>query len=245
MSGRRFYRRLVTGARLTSFNLTVKESDLWIALSSNAYSPQLPAITEKALLKCRLQLETYILEHPQFRDSLHPCVPLPNAPALVVTMARAGNRAGVGPMAAVAGAIAEEVGRFLSQRSAEILVENGGDLFLRTEEEIKVGIYAGKSALSGRLALRINPAQTPLGICTSSASVGPSLSFGRADAAVVLSPSAALADAVATALANRISCADDFDAALKFARNIEGITGVLLVCAGEIAAWGEIELTEV
>lgn len=245
MNSGRFYRRFVTGDRLNSFNITVKESDLWIALSSITYNPQLPAITEKVLLKCRLQLETYIREHPQFRDSLQPFVPPDNAPTLIAKMVRAGNLAGVGPMAAVAGAIAEEVGRFLLQRSTEVLVENGGDVFLKIVEPILVGIYAGSSPLSGKLALRVNPGQTPLGICTSSGTVGPSFSFGRADAAVVLSPSTALADAVATALANRVSCADDFAEALTFARSIEGVIGALLVCSREIAAWGEIELAEV
>ncbi len=120
-------------------------------------------------------------------------------------MAAAAQTAGVGPMAAVAGAIAECVGRELLEFSPEVIVENGGDIFLKVSHRRTVGIFAGDSPLTGRIGIQIEARDTPLGVCTSSGTVGHSLSFGRADAVVVLAPAAALADAAATAIGNRVS----------------------------------------
>jgi uncharacterized protein len=242
MNSKRFYRHLNGSGRLIPFTVTVKETDLWIAVSRDAYRVELVKEIEEAVWQRRLQMEAYLAAHPDFKNSLEPCFPLEGAPRLISVMARAGNRAGVGPMAAVAGALAEDIGRLLLRESPEVIVENGGDLFIKVEEAVKIGIYAGNSKLSGRLAMRVDPAKTPLGVCTSSGTVGPSLSFGRADAAMVLSPLVALADAVATALGNRVSGPEDFSAALEYARAIDDIKGALLICAGKIAAWGDIEL---
>ncbi len=147
-------------------------------------------------------------------------------------------------MAAVAGAIAEEVGCYLLELTQEVIVENGGDIFLKIEQPVNVGIYAGKSPLSGRLSLKVNPGQTPLGVCTSSGKVGPSFSRGIADAALAISASTPLADAAATALGNMVKAPTDLEKALAFARGVDGITGALLICEDKIAAWGEIELQQ-
>lgn len=160
-------------------------------------------------------------------------------------MIKAGNRAGVGPMAAVAGVLAEETGKFLGTFSPEVIVENGGDIFIHVTEPVRVGIYAGSSPLCGRLALDIDPALTPLGVCTSSGTVGPSISMGRADAAVALSHSTPLADAAATALGNLVKTPADLEKALEFARATEGIIGALVICGEKIAAWGEIQLKRI
>ena len=122
----------------------------------------------------------------------------------------AADKVDVGPMAAVAGAIAEHVGKELLPFSREVIVENGGDIFLRIIKARSIGVYAGEtSPFSGKIGLEISPEQTPLGICASSGTVGHSLSFGGSDACIVLSHSTALADAAATAIANLIGYADD------------------------------------
>jgi uncharacterized protein len=245
MGSRRVYRHDADGSRLISFNVTVKESDLWIAVSSRDYDENFPGLAEKVVWKLRNRLETYLASCPHLAESLDPCFLEGDAPEILRKMARAGNRAGVGPMAAVAGAFAEEVGRTLLNYAAEVIVENGGDIFLKVIEPVKIGIYAGESPLSGKLALLIDPVKTPLGICTSSGTVGPSLSRGRADAAVAVSASTALADAAATALGNRVQNPGDLEPALEYARNLEGITGALLICGDKIAVWGDIELVKV
>lgn len=245
MNSKRFYRNLSCNGRLSSFTVKVKESDLWIAVSSDAYRVEMVKEVEEALWQRRLQIEAYLAAHPDFKNSLEPSFSLEGAPKLIGVMARAGNRAGVGPMAAVAGALAEDVGKLLLREAPEVIVENGGDLFIKVEETVKVGIYAGRSDLSGRLALRIDPEKTPLGVCSSSGTVGPSLSFGHADVAMVLSPAVALADAVATGLGNRVAGPEDFTAALEYTRAIDEVRGALVICAGKIAAWGEIELIKI
>ena len=242
MNSKRVYRHETSGSRLTSFSVTVKETDLWVAVGSTDYDAELPARTEQLVWKLRRLLDAYLAEHPLFAAALEPCLVEVDAPIIVHSMVKAANRAGVGPMAAVAGAIAEVVGLYLLDYAPEVIVENGGDIFIRVIEPVRVGIYAGNSPLSGKLALLIDPAKTPLGVCTSSGTVGPSLSFGRADAAVVVSPSTPLADAVATALGNRVHNPDDLEAALEYAQKIEGVTGALLICGEKSAAWGEIEL---
>jgi len=161
---------------------------------------------------------------------------------MAVEMAGAARLAGVGPMAAVAGAFAQYVGRALSRRTKDVIVENGGDIYLRSTRQRRVGIFAGKSPLSNRLALEIRPEHTPLAICTSSGTVGPSLSFGRADAAVVLSPSAPLADAVATAAGNMVQEREEVQKAAEFALSIKGITGAVIIKADRLAACGELKL---
>ena len=145
-------------------------------------------------------------------------------------------------MAAVAGAFAEFVGRELLRISPEVIVENGGDIFLKTGKTRLVGVYAGESPYTGKIALKVEPADTPLGICTSSGTVGHSLSFGKADAVIVLSPSTSLADAAATAIGNIVQTADDVQKALDFARGVAGLLGVAVIINDKMGVWGKINL---
>jgi ApbE superfamily uncharacterized protein (UPF0280 family) len=157
-------------------------------------------------------------------------------------MASVSQLAGVGPMAAVAGAIAEAIGRDLLAFSPEVIVENGGDIFLKISKKRLVGIYAGQSSFTKGIALEIMPRETPLGICTSSGTVGHSLSLGSADAVTVLSPSAALADAAATALCNVVKAKDDIPQAIEKAQGIEGLRGVIVIAGDEIGVWGRVKI---
>lgn len=224
------------------FQVAVAETDLDVAVCKERYSEQLVSYIEEAVRACRDPLETYIQRDPGFLNALRPYAVWPDAPPLVKTMAEAGRLAGVGPMAAVAGAVAEWVGKLVTKYSRDVIVENGGDIFMRTSRVRRVGIFAGDSVLSNRLAVEVSPQQTPLGICTSSGKVGPALSFGQADAAVVLSPSAPLADAVATACGNLVQTTDDLESALAFAREIPGVKGLLIIKDDRLAVWGAVKL---
>jgi ApbE superfamily uncharacterized protein (UPF0280 family) len=157
-------------------------------------------------------------------------------------MLLAATNASVGPMAAVAGAVAERVGKSLQTVSREVVVENGGDVFLRARREITVGLFAGGSPLSMQMGMRIQPEDTPCGICTSSGKVGPSLSFGKADAVTIWAPSTALADAVATALANRVTAPEDIEPTLELAKTIHGLKGALVVLEDRIGVWGPVDI---
>ncbi len=169
-----------------------------------------------------------------------------DAPQIVKAMAKAAADVGVGPMAAVAGAIAECVGKELLAFSEEVIVENGGDIFLKTLKRRLVGVYAGdNSPFTGKIALEIQPEETPLGVCTSAGTVGHSLSFGRADACIVLSTSTALADAAATALGNLIQEAGDIPKATDFASRTEGIRGVVVIKDDHMGIWGQVKVVPV
>jgi hypothetical protein len=140
--------------------------------------------------------------------------------------------------------VAQAVGEALLAESAQVIVENGGDIFLYTRRPRVAAIYAGASPLTGRLGLKVNRLGQPLGLCTSSGTVGPSLSFGRADAAIVLAASAALADAAATALGNRAQEPADIPRALEFLKEVPGVLGGALVIGESLGGWGEMEFVE-
>lgn len=233
----RTYRHWVRDKELVCFNVVVKETDLHIYALSNLHQRALELV-----IKYRSQLELYTTRYPAFLTSLEPVAARSDAPQIVRLMCEAGYKAGVGPMASVAGAVAEFVGKELLPFSPEIIVENGGDIFMKSSKKRYIGIYAGKSPLTGKIGLEIEGRYEPYGICTSSGTVGHSLSFGKADAAIVLSRSAILADAVATAVGNLVAEPDDIPDAIKFAKDIAGITGVVIIIGEKLGAWGDIKI---
>ncbi len=233
----RFYRQWIKDTDLVSFHVVVKETDLYIRACQNLTPQALKSVT-----KHRQLLEQYIKEHPFFLVTLEPYVAEETAPEIVKEMTQAAQRVGVGPMAAVAGAIAEAVGKDLIPFSQDIIVENGGDIFLKVSKTKYVGIYAGNSPFTGKIALEIKPEETPLGICTSSGTVGHSLSLGIADAVIVLSPSTPLADAAATAIGNRVKDIDDIPLALDWAQKITGLSGVVIIKGDKIGLWGKVKI---
>ena len=231
------YRRSVKEEDLVNFTAREKETDLLISADRD-----LSRIAREAILEKRKILEDYIEHHPDFSITLKPYQPETKSPALIQEMAEAASLVGVGPMAAVAGLFAQKVGESLLSFSSQVLVENGGDVFVKTKKKRKIGIYAGRGGLNNKLAVEIFPEDSPLGICTSSGKLGHSLSFGQADAVVVFSSKAALADAAATAIGNRIKDAKDISFALSWGKTIPGITGILIIVNREIGAWGKINL---
>lgn len=235
---RRFYRENVHAAGLVSFRVIIRESDLFIFAERD-----LAGEARSSLSAHRAGLEGFMALQPRFRASFRPYDVPDDAPRVVRLMAEAAASAGVGPMAAVAGALAQVVGEDLEAFSPEIIVENGGDIFLRSARERRVGVFAGESPLCGRIALRVPPTiPGGVGICTSSATVGPSFSAGGADSALVLAENAALADAAASALGNRAKSAAHIEEALEAAAAIRGVIGCLVIIGDHLGARGELEL---
>jgi len=239
MYEKRKYRNLVKTDDLIKFEVIVKETDLLVRAKRN-----LSKETRESVLRYRHQLETYIAMNPQFQESLVPLTDDPYAPEIVQEMIRTSQLARVGPMAAVAGAMAEMVSRDLLKLTKEVIVENGGDIYLATSRERIIGIYAGNSALSLKIGIVISPEETPLGVCTSSGTVGPSLSFGKANAVSLLSKSAALADAAATAVGNVVKEKKDIELGLERGREIPGVLGTLIIFEEKMGVWGNIKLTQ-
>jgi uncharacterized protein len=233
----RTYRSFLTSRIYSRYTVKISETDLYILTDSD-----LLETAYRAALGYRAQIEEYIRYHPEFKTSLIP-IPADNlAPDIIMDMLEAAKTASVGPMASVAGAIAEHVGKDLMAYSSNVIVENGGDIYLNIKDDISIGIFAGDSPLSGRIALKVAAAETPLGFCTSSGTVGHSLSFGIADAVCIKSQSATLADAAATSVANIIRKKSDVKKGLDRAMAIKGVLGVLIVTGDTLAIQGSMEL---
>jgi uncharacterized protein len=227
---------LVRG-HLNFMRVTVQETDL------SVYADGLIAdLVKNTIIVHRGYIENYIRRFPAFARTLEPWREDSLAPPVVQDMIRAGRLAGVGPMAAVAGAVAQRVGADLLHHTAEIIIENGGDIFLKTTQSLTVGVYAGRSPLSLKVGIEIDASEEPQAVCTSSGSVGHSLSKGRADAACVVGPACSLADAAATAIANRVADIGDIQPAIQWGRTIEGVEGVLVIMGGKIGMWGRIRV---
>jgi hypothetical protein len=235
---RRLYRNQVDSAGLYSLEVVVKETDVRIS----ADKPLDRAYIQGRIALYRDEIEDYISRDARFLSSLKPIPVEMTCRPIIKKMAQAAQRANVGPMAAVAGAIAQYLGRDLQRRGfREVIVENGGDIFLTSRKIRRIGIYAGPSKYWLGLRLAVHPSQTPLGICTSSGTIGHSLSFGCADCAIVFSRNAALADAAATAIGNLVQSRSDLNKAIAFARSIPGVLAAAIIIKNSLASWGKIE----
>ena len=232
----RTYRSLINKDNLTSYNVKIAESDLLISSDTDMSDEAL-----KSLASHRHSLETYIKSNPDFRTSL---LPLPEddlAPPIVRDMLSKSRICGVGPMASVAGAVSEFVGNDLLNQTENLIIENGGDIFIKSENKLITSVYAGVSPLSYNVNFIVKPEETPLGICTSSATVGPSLSFGKADAVCVISKSATLADAAASTIGNKVKSKNDIKPALDFGIKIKGVEGIIIILESEMGVIGKVQ----
>jgi ApbE superfamily uncharacterized protein (UPF0280 family) len=198
------------------------------------------AVTQEIIRQRRI-LEDYIQKQPEFVRSLKPIELLPEAPEVAQRMTRATALVGVGPMAAVAGMMAQlaaEAG--LKAGAEEAIVDNGGDIYLQSAAPVVIGLYSGGSEKLNQLAFELKPEDMPLSICSSSGKMGHSMSLGQCDLATVVAKDAALADAAATQAANFVSQVEDVEAALNRIAAIDGIDGILIVKGGHVGLAGKL-----
>jgi uncharacterized protein len=231
----RGYRSVIEPKGLLCYPVVVGESDLYVCTRDDRSAEALGSLAEH-----RAELESYLMAHPDFGTSFRPVPVDSEAPAIVRQMALAAQSFDVGPMASVAGAVAQFVGEDLLAISSEVIVENGGDLFLAGGTERRVRIFSGREA--PRLDMIVEGAPGGVGLCTSSATVGPSISLGAAEAVTVLAQTATIADAAATAIGNRVLSAEDLQDGLKAASEGEGVLGAVIIVQGSMGAWGKLEL---
>jgi ApbE superfamily uncharacterized protein (UPF0280 family) len=202
-------------------------------------------VVTSRILEDRHNLEAFIRNHPDFSTSLTPLNFSPEeltlAPESVRRMHKASLASGLGPMAAVAGTMAQLAAEE-SRRcgSLESIVENGGDLFLDCREEVVLGLYTGNNHRFGPLALQIPADRMPLAVCSSSGRMGHSLSLGDADVVTVFSENASLADAVATLGGNLVTSGADIEEVLNRLVSIKGILGVLIIRDDKFGAVGDL-----
>jgi len=198
-------------------------------------------IARESIFRTREIIQRNIFMDEIFRDTLEPHDP-GEAPGIIGRMCEASGKADVGPMATVAGAIAEEAVASMVEAGAEnAVVDNGGDIALFLSDELNVGLFTGGSPISG-IGFRCDPRGRIFGICTSSGTVGPSLSFGGADSATVISEDVLLADACATALGNMIVSSEEecLTSSLESICSIDGVEGAMIVIGERIAVKGEL-----
>lgn len=231
----REYRGLIVPKGLTCYRVAAGESDLFVCTSGN-----LADEAKMHLEDGRAELEKYMESHLQFGMSFRPMPVEGSAPDIVKDMAEAAEIFNVGPMASVAGAIAQYVGRGLLAHSGQVIVENGGDIFLAGGKKRRAKIFAGDEAPP--VEILFEDTSEGVGLCTSSATVGPSVSLGIADAVTVLANTATLADAAATSLGNMIKSSDDIAGALELAMEYVEVSGAVVVAGGAMGAWGQLEL---
>jgi len=189
----------------------------------------------------RKLLERYIARHPEFQTALVPVVLLEDAPEVARRMAAAADLTGLGPMASVAGTLAQlGVEAAMAAGCREAIVENGGDIFIHSDSVVTIGIYAGNNAIGNQLAFRISPEDLPLSLCSSSSKMGHSLSFGQCDLATVVAKDGALADSAVTLVCNLIKTEHDLTPVLGDVGTIVGIDGIFAVKNGKIGMWGKL-----
>ncbi|MFA5221595.1 MAG: UPF0280 family protein [Methanoregula sp.] len=202
-----------------------------------ADAPEHVAAAKTGMMEARQHIEAYIFRDPFFRDTFDPYTPVSDDP-VICRMATAARNAGTGPMAAVAGAIANEGVAAMVDAGAQFgVIDNGGDIALVSNRNVRIGIHAGTAPLSDKIAFVVPPHDTILGICTSSATVGPSISFGVADAVSVFGTNPFIADAWATAICNQIR-ADDKSILDRLPDT--GVTGVLAILGDTMITWGNL-----
>ncbi len=204
-------------------------------------------VAKKSIRTHRAALETYIHLDPYFQLTLEPYECPKIAPEVVKRMIKAGNMMGVGPMSAVAGTISALAVEAMVEAGARYaIVDNGGDIALINDRPIVVGIYSGQSPIKN-LGLILEPRDSITGICTSAGTVGPSISFGEADAASVFSDDVSLADAAATSLGNEVGLGkESIKASFNSVKGIPGIKGAIVIQGEYMGMWGHIpKITQV
>jgi hypothetical protein len=228
------------------FLLRHQASDIWIGLGEVNNLEELQTRLQRLQVELYDDLERYIDRRPEFLTSLNPLDEDATAPEIARDMIRAAQVAGTGPMAAVAGTLAQYIAKEARRMGAnEVVAENGGDLFLDCASDLVIALYAGESPFSHRIGLMVRVPEMPLSLCTSSGTVGHSFSFGKADAVVVKSRDGALADALATSICNQIGESQPMEKILEKYHKLDDIEGIVAVRRDQLAAVGCMELTKI
>ena len=236
----RSYRSRFSNDERRWFCVKFLESDLWIGVDSGSYSASMEADAYAMLVELRRSMDAYLLMDPAYKAALTPYDAGLEAPEILKEMSRVSHKTGIGPMSAVAGAVAKRVAEFLNTK--EVIVENGGDIYTKAASDMDISVFAGQSPLSEKIGLHIPAGSFPLGICTSSGTVGPSLSLGRADAVMIVCKDVMLADSYATAMANRIQSVNDLQPVIDRITNTPDILGAIAVKDDRMAICGQYEL---
>ena len=232
----RFYRNKI----ISKFKMEVsfKESDLLICSDKEIAKEK----AQNILVKYYEQIEGYAMKNPLFLTSLSPLEIDQTAPPIIKEMIESSKVTGIGPFSAVAGAVAQYVGGELLNHCRELIIENGGDIFLKINEDKIIGVYLGQEFKINNLNLKVKKRSQAFGVASSSSSLGHSLNFGKADLVSVVAKNIIIADGFATAISNRIKRIGDVDKILAEAREDLAIEGLLVAFGEKIFLWGDLEI---
>ncbi|MBN1132728.1 MAG: UPF0280 family protein [Bacteroidales bacterium] len=242
MARPRFYREEFNTDRFHTFQVQFRETDILAGVNHGAFHQSMPSVCSEVIQSLRNLLNEYGARRKEFLTSHHPLPGDPDAPPVVNKMIECGRRSGTGPMSSVAGLFAFETGRALLRLFdiTELMIENGGDIYLVNHHEIYVTVYAGDSPLTNKLSLVIPPGRW--GISTSSGTVGHSFSYGKADAVTIVCEDPVVSDAWATAVANRIRNKTDIEKTLKFVETVPEILGCLIIFKDRMGVRGRFKI---
>lgn len=224
----------------SKFRLEVahKESDLLISADRVIDK----SLAEDILKKYYTEIEKYIKTHQNFLTSLSPIEQDESAPPIVKDMIDCSNVTGIGPFASVAGAIALYIGKELLSYCDDLIIENGGDIFLKIKEDKRMGVYLGERFETDTATLKIKRRDYPFGIASSSGYLGHSLNFGRADLVTVIAKDAILADGFATSLSNQVKKEKDIGDIFARVKENPFLEGLLIAFDGKLFLWGALDL---
>ena len=225
-----------------------KESDITIISDSNTAISR----AKISFQFHRANLEDFVLRNSKFLKSFSP-VKVNTSYRVIELMAEVAFLCDVGPMAAVAGALADlmleemqlkgdnEDPNFKESRIA--LVENGGEIAIDSEEPMKIALYAGQNELNSNLGFLVKKEDCPIGIGTSSATIGHAISLGQSDAVTIFAKNAALADAAATKVGNAVKGKDvekSIKKGLDIIDQLEGVTGAFISRGNKVGQIGKL-----
>lgn len=240
----RKYRDKFSKERFNFFQLQNAETDLFIGIDKYSFSNDIIDFAKNCIIKYRKQVESYIKQNPGFQHTHHPFDFDLNAPIIIQNMIEASAKAGIGPMASVAGAFSQFIGEEICNTFSvnEMIIENGGDIFLSVKNDIIISVYAGNSPLSEKIAVKVLKGFSPIGICTSSGTVGHSFSYGKADAVMIACKNTLLADAYATAYANLVKEEKDIEKIIGLIKSKENIISAIIIKNDKFGICGNFEL---
>lgn len=201
-------------------------------------------VARRQLLADRIILQKFVKAHPDWLKALNPVLSK-DPPLIVKRMEEAAEKAQVGPMAAIAGALADRMQEEMIQQVQvkTAVVENGGEIAVNSTTDIIIGLYVLTTALKANLGFRFKGENPPLGIGTSSGQFGHAISFGEADAVTIFAADAALGDAAATRVCNSVTGPDHekaVQASLEIIDEIEGVSGAFIVRGKFVGQKGKI-----
>lgn len=241
----RLYRERLNQERFKTFTVKYLETDLWLAVDKESYQEELPIVAADCVIRLRKELESYIKRFPAFKNSLN-AIPIKGKkiPRIALEMMKVAKVTGIGPLSAVAGAfsffVAEELLKKFQLK--ELIIENGGDLYVKIVKDISLKIFPGELVLKNDLVLKVKADLSPLGICTSAGKLGHSLNFGESDAVMIACKNPLLADSYATALSNQVKGKNNISGVLEKIKNTKEIISSVIIAENSIGICGNLEI---